>query len=94
MIRVRKKLPVGSKHNLHIDVPKCKEVIDAVGEVRWCLESAKNSDIYIGVRFVDLPAGERNKLAGMYQLFNSVEYKAMASARKEASSIRLRAPGK
>ncbi len=94
MIQINKKLPVGSKHDLKIDISKYKEVIQGVGEVRWCLESAKNSDIYIGVRFVDLDASERRKIAGMQELFSSVEYKAMASARKEASSIRLQAPKK
>ena len=94
MICVSKRLPVASKHDLRIEITKYKEVIEAVGEVRWCLESAKNSDIYIGVRFVDLSTAEQRKIAGMQQLFSSVEYKAMSAARKEASSIRLQAPRK
>ena len=94
MIRLTKRLPVGSKHDLRIEIPRYKEVFEAVGEIRWCLESAKNSDIYAGFRFVDLDAGDQRKIAGMYQLFNSVEYKAMSAARKEASSIRLQAPKK
>jgi len=94
MIQINKKLPIDSKHDLRIEVPKYKEVIEAVGEVRWCLESAKNKDIYMGVRFVDLAPSERRKLAGMQELFSSVEFKAMSAARKDASSIRLQAPKK
>jgi len=93
MIRVGKRLPVESRHELRIEIPKCREVIEAVGEIRWCLASAKNErDIYVGVRFVDLPAAERRKLAGMYELFTSAEYKAKATVRKDASSIHLKAP--
>ena len=94
MIRVGKRLPVESRHELRIEIPKCQEVIATVGEIRWCLASAKvESDIYVGVRFVDLPAAERRKLAGMYELFTSAEYKAKAGVRKDASSVHnLKAP--
>jgi hypothetical protein len=88
MIRLGKRLPVESRHELRIEIPKCKEVIAAVGEIRWCLASAKNErDIYVGVRFVDLPSAERRKLAGMYELFTSAEYRAKATVRKDASSV-------
>jgi hypothetical protein len=90
MIRLGKRVPVDSRHELRIEVPKYKEVIEGEGEVRWCLASAKSdSDIYIGVRFVDLPASERRKLAGMYELFTSADYKARAALRKDASSVHL-----
>ena len=93
MIRVGKKLPMESRHDLHIEIPKFREVIVATGEVRWCLASAKSeSDIYVGFMFVDLAPAERRKLAGMYELFHSQEYKAMAAVRKDQSSIRMKAP--
>src|SRR5215831_17000917 len=48
MIRVGKRLPVESRQELRIEIPKCNEVIETVGEVRWCLASAKQeTDIYI-----------------------------------------------
>ena len=94
MICINKRLPVGSKHDLRIEIPRYKEVIQTAGEIRWCLESVKNSDIYIGVRFVDLDPADRRKIAGMYELFSSVEYKAMSAVRKDNSSIRLQAPKK
>jgi hypothetical protein len=94
MIRLGKRVPVGSRHELRLEIPKCQEVIQIMGEVRWCLASVKSdSDIYIGFRFVDLPAAERRKLAGMYELFTSAEYKAKAAARKDISSVHFRAPG-
>jgi PilZ domain-containing protein len=80
MIRLGKRVPVESRHELRI-------------EVRWCLASAKSEfDIYVGVRFVDLPASERRKIAGMYELFTSAEYKAKAAVRKDASSVHLKLP--
>src|SRR5437868_13916276 len=42
MIRLGKLLPVGSLHELHLEIPKCKELIETVGEVRWCLASDKD----------------------------------------------------
>lgn len=91
MIRLGKRVPVGSRHDVRLEVPKCKEVIETMGEVRWCLASAKNErDIYIGLRFLDLPEAERRKLAGMHDLFTSAEYKAKSGARKDASSIHFR----
>ena len=93
MIRLGKRLPVESQHELRIEVPKYREVIEGTGEIRWCLESAKNAkDIYVGVMFVDLAATEIRKITRMYELFTSQEYKAMAVVRKDMSSVRLKAP--
>ena len=93
MIRLNKKLTVESRHDLRIEIPKYREVIECTGEIRWCLESAKNAkDIYVGVQFVDLSAADLRKITGMYELFHSQEYKAMAAVRKDMSSIRLKAP--
>ena len=93
MIRLGKRVPVESRHDLRIEIPKCNETIEAVGEIRWCLASAKNeSDIYVGIRFAELPPSDRKKLARMCELFTSAEYKARAQVRKDASSGFLRAP--
>ena len=65
--RVGKSFPVESLHELRIEIPKFQEVVETVGEVRWCAQSTKNaSDFYVGIRFVDLPAADREKLAGLY----------------------------
>jgi hypothetical protein len=93
MIRPGKRLPVKSRHELRIEIPKYREVIEALGEIRWCLASAKSdTDIYVGVMFVDLPAAEVRKITRIYELFTSTEYKAMAAVRKDASSVRIKAP--
>ena len=91
MIRLGKRVPVGSRHELRLEVPKCKDAIETVGEVRWCLASAKNEwDIYVGLRFLDLPATEKSKLADLHQRFTSAEHKAKSGAKKDASSIHFR----
>lgn len=93
MIRLGKRFAAGHRLELRIEVPKFKEVIEAVGEIRWCAASAKSeSDIYVGVRFIDLPPAEYRKLVRMYEMFTSAEYKAMTAVRKDASSVRLKAP--
>jgi hypothetical protein len=93
MVRVSKRLPMDSRHELRIEIPRYKEVIETVGEIRWCGESAKKeTDIYIGLRFVDLSAAEQRKLAGIYELFTSAEVKAKSPTRKDASSTSLKPP--
>src|SRR6185436_20997145 len=84
MIRLGKRLPIESRHDLRIEILKCREVIEATAEIRWCLASAKKeSDIYVGVSFVELSDAERRKLIRMQELFLSAEYKALAQARKD-----------
>jgi hypothetical protein len=93
MVKFVKRLPVDSRHPLRIEIPKYKEVIEGLGEVRWCGESAKSkTEIYLGIQFVNLPAAEQRKLTGIYELVTSAEYKAKASARKDASSSFLKPP--
>jgi hypothetical protein len=83
MVRVSKRLEMDSRHELRIEIPKYKEVIETVGEIRWCGESAiKESDIYVGLQFVDLPAVERRKLAGIYERFTSAEVKAKTGSER------------
>jgi hypothetical protein len=84
MVRVGKNLPVDSRHELLIEIPTYRETLETVGEVRWCAQSAKNkSDFYVGIRFVDLPAEEQRKLAGIYA----------KATRKDPSSVNLKPPG-
>jgi hypothetical protein len=93
MVRVGRQFSVESRHEVRIEIPKCQEVVETVGEIRWCAQSAKNdSDYYVGIRFVDLPAAEQQKLAGMCALFTSGDYKARSSPRKDVSSVNLKPP--
>jgi PilZ domain-containing protein len=91
MIHVGKALAVGSRHPIKIEIPKFKEVLEGEVEVRWCTESAKkDKDFFAGVAFVQLSAQDRRKIAAMQDLLTSAEYRAKASARKEASSAQIR----
>jgi hypothetical protein len=74
MVRVGKSFPIGSLHELQIVIPKANEVIETVGEIRWCAQSArKDSDFYVGFRFVELGPAERSKLSGVSQRFADPE---------------------
>ena len=89
MVRVGKSLPVGSRHELHIEIPKVNEVIETVGEIRWCAQSArKESDYYVGFHFVDLPPAERNKLGGMTARFGGDPQ----IVQEDPPSVQLRPP--
>ncbi|HVE41320.1 MAG TPA: PilZ domain-containing protein [Planctomycetota bacterium] len=89
MVRVGKSLPIGSRHELEIEIPNAKEVIQTVGEIRWCAQSArKASDFYVGFRFVDLSPAERNKLGGMSERFAAPK----DPSRKDPSGVQLKPP--
>jgi hypothetical protein len=77
------RIPVGTKVRIVIQVERYKEQISAGGEVRWCYQSAKNSDdFYAGVEFVDLPGSEKRKIAMMRDWFTSPQYRAVRDAKK------------
>jgi hypothetical protein len=90
MVRVGKSLPIGSRHELQIEIPRSNEVIETVGEIRWCAQSArKDSDFYVGFRFVDLTPAEQSKLNGMTERLGS----GKDAPRKDPSSVQLKPPG-
>jgi hypothetical protein len=77
---------------LTIEIPKWSEIIDVQGEVRWCTQSARTeTHFYTGLSFIDLNPLDAKRIARMYELANSVDYRAKAGAR-EASSGRLKPP--
>jgi Tfp pilus assembly protein PilZ len=81
----QERLPVGTKVRIVIDVERYKEQITAAGEVRWCYQSAKNSDeFYTGVEFVDLPASEKRKIGMMRDWFTSPQYRAVRDSKKRS----------
>lgn len=93
MFCARKRLEVGSRVPIRIEVEKYRETIESQGEIRWCAQSAKTpSDIYLGVAFVGIDAAERKKIAHMEELFTSAEYRARSNAIKEISSAFLKVP--
>jgi hypothetical protein len=77
------RLPVGVKVRVVIEMERYKDQISAVGEVRWCYQSAKNADdYYAGVEFSDLPAAEKRKISMMRDWFTSPQYRAVRDAKK------------
>ena len=86
----RAKLEVGTKVRLRFDVPKWNDRLSCDAEVRWCAQSARNDkEFYMGLRFVGLAAADEKRIGQMQELSQSVEYRAKASARKEASSSKM-----
>jgi len=86
----RAKFEAGAKVRLRLDVPKWKDRIECDGVVRWCAQSARNDkEFYIGLRFVGLPAADEKRIGQMHELSKSVEYRAKATARREASSCKM-----
>lgn len=93
LVRASKSLVVGSRVRVRIEVPKWKDVIACDAEVRWCAQSARvDLHFYAGLAFRGLPDLDAKRIAQMHELLKSVEYRAKAGARKEASSANLQKP--
>jgi hypothetical protein len=68
-------------------------VIETPGEVRWCFQSARNSDdFYAGIKFKGLAPIEAKKIAKMREWFTSPEYRNRTSARKRNTPPRISSP--
>lgn len=92
LVLVGKLLPVETRLRVRIEVSQPADVVECEGLVRWCAQSAKNdTHFYAGLRFEGLDPRVKKKIAQMHEWFTSSEYRAKASARKDASTAKLKA---
>jgi hypothetical protein len=92
LVKSTKSFPVETRLRVRIEIPKPEDVLECDGEVRWCAQSAKNDAcFYVGIRFERLDPLLEKKIGQMREWFTSVEFRAKASARKEASSSLMKA---
>jgi hypothetical protein len=83
---ITERLPIGTKVRMIIQMEKYKDHIEASGEVRWCYQSAKNSeDFYAGVQFENLDPVQKRKIAMMREWFTSPQYRAVRETSKRRS---------
>lgn len=83
---ILERLPIGTKVRMIIQMEKYKDHIEASGEVRWCYQSAKNSeDFYAGVQFENLDPVQKRKIAMMREWFTSPQYRAVRETSKRRS---------
>jgi len=83
---IMERLPIGTKVRMVIQMDKYKDAIEASGEVRWCYQSAKNSeDFYCGVQFENLDPAQKRKIAMMREWFTSPQYRAVRETSKRRS---------
>jgi hypothetical protein len=90
LVMGRLRVEPGTKLRCRLEIPKWKDLIEGDVEVRWCAQSARNdAEFYLGVRFLALTVADAQRIEKMHELTKSVEYRAKAAARKEASSPKL-----
>ncbi|HLF92917.1 MAG TPA: PilZ domain-containing protein [Planctomycetota bacterium] len=91
LVLVGKPLPVGTRLPIRIEIANPADVVEGEAVVRWCAQSARNdAHFYAGLSFEGLDPLARKKIAKMHEWFTSSEYRAKASARKDASSGKLK----
>ena len=71
-VLLSRRLGVGAKVLVRIEIDKFADALSASGVVRWCHQSAKNpSDFFAGIMFTDLAPAEAKKIAAMRDWFTS-----------------------
>ena len=93
LVLAPKRFEPGLRLPLRIEIPKWKDLIQAEAVVCWCAQSARTeTHFYAGLRFAGLNPLDAKRIAQMYELINSVEYRAKSAVRKDSSSGRFQAP--
>lgn len=84
---IHERIPIGTKVRMVIQMEKYKDQVEAAGEIRWCYQSAKNSeDFYAGVQFDDLDPVQKRKIALMREWFTSPQYRAVRETKRKGRS--------
>ncbi len=90
LLLLQTRLKPGSPVQVHIEIEKYKDIIEAEGVVRWCFQSAREqTDFYAGVQFRALPAAQAALIAKMRSWFTSPEYKQKSATRKRLAPPEL-----
>jgi hypothetical protein len=80
-----KKLEVGAKVQVRIEMEKYGEAIESPGEIRWWGQSVKGSgEYYLGIMFTGIQPADVKKIAKMREWFTSPEYKTRTARRLKA----------
>ena len=89
LIRTRERIKSGTKVNVRLDIEKFKDVIEAEGVVRWCVQGADESDYYAGILFTRVPAAALAKIVRLRGYFTSPEYRSRNAAKKKRDVLGL-----
>ena len=82
---IHERIPIGTKVRMIIQMEKYKDQVEAAGEIRWCYQSAKNTeDFYAGVQFDDLDPIQKRKIILMREWFTSPQYRAVRDTKRKA----------
>jgi len=90
---IHERIPIGTKVRMIIQMEKYQDQIEAAGEIRWCYQSAKNTeDFYAGVQFDDLDPIQKRKIVLMREWFTSPQYRAVRETKRKAKGNDLAFP--
>jgi hypothetical protein len=89
LIRTRERIKSGTKVKVRLDIEKFKDVIEAEGVVRWCVQGADEGDYYAGILFTSVPAAAVAKIARLRGYFTSPEYRSRNAAKKKRDVLGL-----
>ena len=82
-VLVHRRIKVGTKVKIHLEIDKHRDAVQATGVVRWCFESASRpGDFYAGVMFTNLSASQKRKITLMRDWFTSPQFRALRAARR------------
>jgi Tfp pilus assembly protein PilZ len=88
LIRTAERMKTGTEVKIRLDIEKFKDVIEAEGEVCWCVKST-GDDFFAGIRFTTLPRGAASTIARLRGYFTSPEYRSRRAMRRSRDPIPL-----
>jgi hypothetical protein len=87
LIRSHDKVTNGTKVRVRLEIEKFKDVIEAEGEVCWCVQGTGGDDYYAGIRFTDLPSAAATKISRLRGYFTSPEYRSRTAFRRHQAAL-------
>ncbi len=82
-VQLSRRLAVGTKVKVRLEIERFGDALSAAGVVRWCHQSAKNpSTFFAGIMFTDLDPLEEKKIGAMREWFTSSKCHKLRRARE------------
>lgn len=87
LIRSHDRVLTGTRVKVRLEIEKFKDVIEAEGEICWCVQASSGEEYFAGIRFMGLPAATATKISRLRGYFTSPEYRSRTAFRRHQAAL-------